>query len=105
MSSFVFKSQVLEWRGPAPYYFAPVPLELCAEIKAAAQVLSYGWGVVPASVEISGVAFSTSLFPRQGGYLVPLKDAVRNALGISKGETITLSLKLGEPEFALGEPN
>ena len=94
VSGFDFETEVFEWRGPAPFYFAAVPAEFCAEIKAAAQVLSYGWGVVPVSIELSVVTFNTSLFPKQGGYLIPLKDSVRKTVGITPGQRILLKLTL-----------
>lgn len=95
MRQFEFDSEVIEWRGPAPFYFAPVPAQVCPEIKEAAWVLSYGWGVVPVQVTIGRTQFSTSLFPRQGGYLVPLKDAVRLPEQLSLGQKLRILLSVG----------
>ena len=36
---------------------------------------TYGWGVIPVVARIGDVEFETSLFPKDGGYLLPLKDA------------------------------
>jgi Domain of unknown function (DUF1905) len=43
---------------------------------------------------VGGTEFTTSLFPKDGGYLVPLKDAVRRAEGISEGDVVALRLTL-----------
>ncbi len=92
---FTFDTVVIEWRGPAPFYFAKVPDNIAAEVKLAAPTLTYGWGVIPSAVTIGNTTETTSLFPKDGGYLVPLKDALRNPEHISNGDTVTLTLVLG----------
>ncbi|MFM6967862.1 MAG: DUF1905 domain-containing protein [Microbacteriaceae bacterium] len=92
---YSFESVVVEWRGPAPFYFATVPEDLAAEIHLIAPTLTYGWGVIPATVTIGSTTITTSLFPKDGGYLVPLKDAIRKPEGIEQGATVTLVLTLG----------
>jgi hypothetical protein len=74
---FSFTGTMIEWRGPAPFYFIVVPMEICEEIKSAAKQLSYGWGVIPVNAKIGNTEFTTSLFPKDGGYLLPVKNAVR----------------------------
>ncbi|MFZ4506020.1 MAG: DUF1905 domain-containing protein, partial [Microbacteriaceae bacterium] len=83
------------WRGPAPFHFARIPDDIAAEIKLAAPTLTYGWGVIPATVAIGATSVTTSLIPREGGYLVPLKDAIRKAEGFVIGDEITVELRLG----------
>ena len=78
---FEFEGVVVEWRGPAPFYFVAVPEEESADIKFAAKGIEY-WGQVPAAVRINGTEFTTALFPKDGRYLIPLKVAVRRAAGI-----------------------
>lgn len=92
-----FSGQIFHWRGPSPYYFVSVPDEESLDIKEVAAALTYGWGVIPVTVVIGDTEFRTSLFPKDGGYAVPLKDAVRKAEGISVGDQITVGLTLGEP--------
>ncbi|MDE2435025.1 MAG: DUF1905 domain-containing protein [Sphingomonadales bacterium] len=92
MLDIAFEAEIIEWRGPAPYLFAPVPEELTGEIRFAASVASYGWGVVPVRARASGIIFQTSLFPRDGGYLVPIKRAVQNATGLAIGDRIRVEL-------------
>ena len=40
------------------------------------------------------MTFTTSLFPKNGTYLVPLKDAVRKPNGITADDTIHIELTL-----------
>ncbi len=92
--AIAFDTEVIHWRGPAPFFFAPVPREHAAAIKAAARIASYGWGVVPVTAEIGGASFTTSLFPRDGSYLVPLKDAVRAQTGVSLGDQLVIAIEI-----------
>ena len=92
--NLIFDSVVFEWRGPAPFYFARVTDEVAAEIKQVASIVSYGWGVIPASVTIGKTTYTTSLFPKDGGYLVPLKDAVRKPEALAVDDEIRIRLEL-----------
>lgn len=92
---FEFESVVFEWRGPSPFYFVAVPDDVAAEIKLIAPTLTYGWGVIPATVTIGSTTVTTSLFPKEGGYLVPLKDALRKPEGVSNGDNVRIELTLG----------
>ena len=89
---FWFNGRVIEWRGPAPYYYLPVPEEESADIREVAAMASYGWGVIPVVARVGDVEFETSLFPRDGGYLLPLKDAVRKPRQITVGDEITVEM-------------
>ncbi|MEV5529136.1 DUF1905 domain-containing protein [Streptomyces prunicolor] len=89
---FVFTGRVIEWRGPSPYYFVPVPDEESAEIREIAAVASYGWGVIPVEARIGEVGFTTSLFPKDGGYLLPLKNAVRKPQGLAADDEVTVEM-------------
>jgi hypothetical protein len=91
---FEFDAEVIYWRGPAPFFYAPVPQDQADEIRKAAKLVSYGWGVIPVEVTVSSVTFTTSLFPKDGTYLVPLKDAVRKPTGITAGDTIHVEMVL-----------
>jgi len=82
------------WRGPAPYHFITVPEGACVELRAVSALVSYGWGMIPVSVRIGGSAWETSLFPKNGGHVVPIMDAVRAAEGLALGDTATLELAI-----------
>lgn len=94
LMDFEFEGQVVEWRGPAPYYFVRIPPEESADIKFAAKGMEY-WGQVPVVVRISETAFTTALFPKDGQYLVPIKNAVRTAAGIELDQVLAVGLNLG----------
>ncbi|MGW1957268.1 DUF1905 domain-containing protein [Streptomyces sp. NPDC001920] len=87
-----FTGRVIEWRGPAPYYFVAVPDEESADIREVAAMATYGWGVIPVGARIGEVAFETSLFPKDGGYLLPLKKAVRGAAGLAVGDEVPVGM-------------
>ncbi|WP_406130009.1 DUF1905 domain-containing protein [Streptomyces sp. NBC_00989] len=89
---FVFTGRVIEWRGPSPYYFVPVPAEESADIREVAAMASYGWGVIPVEATIGEVVFATSLFPKDGGYLLPLKNAVREPQGLAADDEVTVAM-------------
>jgi hypothetical protein len=89
---FTFAGLVIEWRGPAPFYYLPVPDDESGDIRAVASRATYGWGVIPVSARIGDVEFETSLFPKDGRYLLPLKDAVRKPLDIAVGDEITAEM-------------
>ncbi len=94
---FTFTATVWYWRGPAPFHFATVPPEASQQIKAVAALVSYGWGVIPVTVQVGHTRWHTSLFPKDGLYLVPLKDKVRHAEGLNVDDTITVQLAVRPP--------
>jgi hypothetical protein len=65
-----FSGEVFEWRGPAPYYFVPVPEEEGTALRAAGLAASYGWGMLPIRARIGSTEWKTSLWPKDGGYLL-----------------------------------
>jgi hypothetical protein len=91
---FEFEGPVIEWRGPAPFYFLRIPEEECEDIKLAAKGMEY-WGQVPVLVRVGEVDFKTALFPKDGVYLLPFKDAVRKAAGIELDQVLAVGLNVG----------
>jgi hypothetical protein len=90
---FEFTAEVIEWRGPAPFYYAVVPGPEAEAIGDVSGAVTYGWGCIPVEAWLAGTRFTTSLFPKDGGYLVPLKAAVRPA-GVGVGDQVELRLRL-----------
>lgn len=90
---FEFSATVIEWRGPAPYYYADIPVEESQDVKESAKGLEY-WGQVPVAARVGDTDFTTALFPKDGRYLLPLKDAVRRAEGIELGMTLEVGMDL-----------
>lgn len=89
-----FRGEIFHWRGPSPFHFVAVPDDPSAAIEAVASMVTYGWGVIPVEVRIGITDFTTSLFPKDGGYLVPIKQAVRTAEHLSLGDQVTVQLHL-----------
>jgi hypothetical protein len=90
-----FSGDIWFWRGPSPFHFVTVPDEECAELAAAASLVTYGWGMIPVAARIGETAWKTSLFPKDGRYIVPLKDAVRQAEDLDVGDVVTVRLTVG----------
>lgn len=89
-----FAGELWYWRGPSPYHFITVPEEVCVGLRAVSAVVTYGWGMIPVKVRIGRSAFETSLFPKNGGYVVPIKDAVRGAEKLSLGDIVPLEVAI-----------
>jgi hypothetical protein len=89
-----FVGRVVSWRGPAPYVYVTVPADVSADIDVVRAEVSYGWGAVPVEARIAGVTFTTSLFPKDGRYLLPLKVVVRTALGVELDDEVDVELVL-----------
>jgi len=87
-----FDGEVWYWRGPSPWHYVTVPSEICEALAVAAARVSYGWGMVPVTARIGTTAWATSLFPKDGHYVVPLKTSVRHAEGIELGDAVTVHL-------------
>jgi hypothetical protein len=87
-----FRGEVWYWRGPSPFHFVTVPDEQCGALEAASAVVTYGWGMIPVTVQLGSTTWTTSLFPKNGGYIVPLKDAVRKAEDIEVGDEVSIQL-------------
>jgi hypothetical protein len=87
-----FSGEMWVWKGPAPWHFITVPDEECGELEAASALVSYGWGMIPVTARIGGTGWKTSLFPKDGRYIVPVKARVRQAEGLEAGDMVTVRL-------------
>ena len=87
-----FSGPMYEWRGPAPYHFVAVPECEADVLRDAAAYVTYGWGMIPVRGRIGGTDFTTSLWPKDGGYVVPIKDAVRKPERLELGAEVTVRL-------------
>jgi hypothetical protein len=89
---FEFSGPIWYWRGPAPWYFVTVPEKQCEELNALSRFVTYGWGMIPATVRIGRTEYRTALWPKDGRYIVPIKASVRKAEALDEGDTVTLRL-------------
>lgn len=87
-----FAGELWYWRGPAPFHFISVPPDGVGAIQAVAAEVTYGWGMIPAEVTIGESAWKTALWPKDGGYVIPIKDRYRKAEGLVLGDTIAVAL-------------
>lgn len=87
-----FSGEMWFWKGPAPWHFVTVPARDCDALNATSAIVSYGWGMIPVTVRIGRSEWKTSLWPRDGRYIVPVKEAVRRAEGVGPGDTVTVRL-------------
>lgn len=89
-----FTGTIWYWRGPAPFHFVSVPAAEAAMIAEVAPVVTYGWGMIPASVTIGGTTVTTSLWPKDGGYVVPVKKALQDAEGLGVDDEVEVTLDI-----------
>ena len=89
-----FSGKIFHWRGPAPFLFVAIPENESRDIKAISKEVTYGWGVIPVHVRIGKTKFKTSLFPKDGLYLVPIKMIVQKAENIGKGDKVKIRLEI-----------
>lgn len=89
-----FSNEVWYWRGPSPFHFLTVPETESKKIKEVSSLVSYGWGVIPVVARIGKTEWATSLIPKNGLYLVPLKDKVRSDEGLEIGDSVGVQLSL-----------
>ena len=89
-----FTGEIFYWRGPAPFLFVAVPEKPSSDIKAISSMVTYGWGVIPVHVRIGKTEWQTSLFPKEGRYLVPIKKSVQKSENLGVGDKVTLQLQI-----------
>jgi hypothetical protein len=87
---FEFSGDVWFWKGPSPWHFVTVPEVESRQLEATSGAVSYGWGMIPVTVEIGRTRWTTSLWPKDGAYIVPLKSQVRKAERLELGDVVTM---------------
>ena len=91
---FEFEGEIFHWRGPAPYLFVAVPDEPGSAIKMISGMVSYGWGVIPVCLRIGETEWKTSLFPKDGRYLVPIRLSVQKAENLEVGDRVLIQMQV-----------
>jgi hypothetical protein len=89
-----FDGKIWYWRGPAPWYFVTVPAMQSRELRNIVGFVTYGWGMIPVDVRIGKTEWKTSLFPKDGRYIVPIKASVRKAEKLEEGDKVTVRLEV-----------
>ncbi|MCP1429031.1 hypothetical protein J3D45_001529 [Microbacterium foliorum] len=89
-----FSGAIWFWRGPAPFHFVTVPPEESAMIGEVASLVTYGWGMIPASVTIGATTVTTALWPKDGGYIVPIKKLLQDRESVTIDDIVDLTLDI-----------
>lgn len=84
-----FTGEVWFWKGPAPWFFLTVPESESAKLRDVMLMVTYGWGMIPVKARIGDTEWTTSLWPKDGLYILPIKTVVRKAENVHEGDTIT----------------
>jgi hypothetical protein len=84
------------WNGEsASWHFIDVPPADATEIRIHSLTSRGGFGSVKVEATIGDVVWRTSVFPQKsGGYLLPVKRAVRSKAGIAAGDEVRIELDL-----------
>ena len=89
-----FCGKIFIWRGPAPFYFVTIPEDQSLDLNAISRYVTYGWGVIPVNVRIGATEWKTSLFPKDGRYIVPIRASVRKAEKLEEGDKVNVTLEV-----------
>lgn len=92
--NFEFSGTIWYWKGPSPYHFLTVPHAQSSELKDIVHLVTYGWGMIPVQAHLGSTSFTTSLFHKNGLYVLPLKDSVRKAEGVDEGDHVTARIEV-----------
>jgi Domain of unknown function (DUF1905) len=89
-------------KAPASWHFLTLDGEAGEAIHATAVMrrleggAKRGWGSIKVDATIGDTRWSTSIFPAKdlGGYMLPVKSAVRSAQGLVAGDDVTVTVTL-----------
>jgi Domain of unknown function (DUF1905) len=97
-TAFTVTAPIWLWSGGgvASWYFLTIDGQTSAEIRYETLGRTGGFGSVKVVARIGETEFRTSLFPskEQGGFILPVKAAVRKAEGIGAGDVVTVELRV-----------
>lgn len=58
------------------------------------RAVTYGWGMIPVNARVGETDWTTSLWPKDGSFILPLKDKVRKAESLVEGQYITARIEV-----------
>jgi hypothetical protein len=58
--------------------------------------VTYGWGMIPVRARIGETEWTTAMFPKNGRYVLPVKDIVRTAEGLLDGDIAAVHVSIRE---------
>lgn len=98
MDEFSFTTTIIYWRGPAPFFYAPLPPAEAERIREISKFVTYGWGMIPVEATINGVTFTTAMFRKNDTYYLPLKDAVRKKAAVTADDVVSIEMAVQPPK-------
>jgi hypothetical protein len=101
----IFIAKIWLWttdKAPASWHFVTIEGDVAEAIHALALMRRLengrkrGWGAMKVRATIGDTEWDTSIFPAKdvGGWLLPVKAAVRKAEGIVAGDEVRVSISL-----------
>jgi hypothetical protein len=101
----IFTAQIWLWttdKAPASWHFVTIEGDVADAIHALALMRRLengrkrGWGAMKVRATIGDTDWETSIFPAKdvGGWLLPVKAAVRKAEGIVVGDEVAVTVRL-----------
>ena len=88
---------LVKWSGEkASWFFVILTGDVVGEIHYAAMGHTGGFGSVKVRATIGDTTWETSVFPSKesGGFVLPVKAAVRKAESLTEGDTVSLTLHI-----------
>jgi hypothetical protein len=100
--SWTFTAPMWRWSAkaesadPGSWSFVTLPTDVADDLRDALVEPPRGFGSVRVRVEVGDQRWGTSVFPdkESGSYVLPVKQAVRRAMGIEEGDPVTVTLSL-----------
>ena len=96
MPAYSFTSDLWRHSGSAPWYFVTLPHDISDEIDEITADVRTGFGSVRVRVTVGATTWHTSLFPdaTAQSYVLPVKQAVRDAEHLERGRPVRLEIDL-----------
>lgn len=95
---FVFDAELWLWeaRRADTWTFVSLPAGASEEIRDLAGGVRRGFGSLRVRVTVGGSTWQTSIFPdgARGGYVLPVKRAVRKAESLDAGDIASVTVEL-----------
>lgn len=91
-----FESELWLWeaRRTESWTFVSLPADASEDIRELSAGPRRGFGAVRVQARIGASQWKTSIFPGEGGYVLPVKRAVRTAEGLDVGDVVTVTVEL-----------
>jgi hypothetical protein len=90
-----FDAEIWTAPGMGAWHFVSLPADSADEIRATVEP-GPGFGSIRVSVAIDETEWQTSIFPdsKRGTYVLPVKKAVRRAVGAAEGDVVTVTVEI-----------